>query len=319
MQADATDVIDTAIAWHLRLAEADARAWADFVAWLEASPAHAAAYDRVAAEDRLIAAAPFRSGEDARAGNDNVPAPAWRRWAGPLGGAAAAAAIAAICLPMLLPMRAAPYQVATRDGERRTLSLEDGTRIQLSGGTRLVLDRNDPRIATLEQGEALFHVRHDAARAFTVKVGEVAVQDLGTVFDVAHAGSRLNVAVAEGSVRFQSRGPAVTLKPGDALSARADGTSIVQTRIAPQQVGGWRDGTLGFDGQPMHEVAGALKRLYGLEIALEGSLSERPFTGLVRFSGQAERDVPHLAELIGASWRRDGKRWILSSETPATP
>jgi transmembrane sensor len=34
---------------------------------------------------------------------------------------------------------------------------------------------------------------------------------------------------------------------------------------------------------------------------------------MVRFTGVAERDVPHLAELIGATWRRDGQQWILSN------
>lgn len=317
VEADATDTIDAAIAWHLRLADADEAVWAAFIAWLEESPAHAAAYDRVAAQDRLIAAVPFPAPAPQRAEPEPARLSSWRRWVWPAGGAAAAAAIAALAVPSLLPQRSAPYQVATRDGERRVVTLGDGSRIELSGGTRLTLDRNDPRTASLERGEALFHVRHDDLRPFTVQVGAVAVQDLGTVFDVTHGDGQLKVAVAEGAVRIQPRGAAVTLGPGDALSARADGTGLVQMRIAPQQVGGWRRGQLGFEGQPLREVAATLKRLYGLNIALEGSLSERPFTGLVRFSGQADRDVPHLAELIGASWRRDGGGWILSGDQPA--
>lgn len=316
VQVETADAIETAIAWQLRLAEADEAGWAAFIAWLEESPAHAAAFDRVAAADRMIEGAAFPEPAP-YAENDNGAAPRrWRWWAG---GAAVAAAVAlAAVLPRIAPP-AQPYQIATRDGERQTVTLADGSRIELSGGTRLTLDRADPRVATLDRGEALFHVRHDAAAPFTVKVGAVTVRDLGTVFNVTHEGERMSVAVSEGSVAFQPGAEAVTLRPGDALSARDDGSAIVRSRIATTLVGAWRSGRLSFTGQPLGEVAGALKRLYGMDIALRGTLSERPFTGAVQFTGVADRDVPRLAELIGATWRRDGGTWIMAEQGPNAP
>lgn len=315
VQVETEDAIQTAIAWQLKLAEADEAVWAAFVAWLEESPLHAEAYDRVAATDRLIAEARFPEPAPI-AENDNLPAP--RRWLWWTGGAAAAAAVALAIVPTIQP-RAQTYQVATRDGERRTVSLGDGTQIELSGGTQLTLDRADSRVATLDRGEALFHVRHDSRAAFTLTVGGVAVQDLGTVFNVTHVDGRMSVAVSDGSVAFQPGGAAVTLRAGDAVSARDDGGDVARTRVAPALVGGWRSGRLSFAGQPLHEVAGSLKRLYGTDIALRGTLSERPFTGVVQFSGVADRDVPRLAELIGATWRRDGGQWILAEQGPSAP
>ena len=49
-------IVDQAIAWHLRLAHASDDNWMAFTAWLEADPAHAAAYDRIITDD--IYAAP---------------------------------------------------------------------------------------------------------------------------------------------------------------------------------------------------------------------------------------------------------------------
>lgn len=315
MQVETADAIEMAIAWQLRLAEADAADWAAFIAWLEECPAHAEAYDRVATTDRILGDARFPE-PPPTAENDNGPAPRrWRWWAS---GAAAAAAITLVLMPTMRPA-AQTYKVATRDGERRTIALDDGTRIDLSGGTRLTLDRRDPRIATLDRGEALFQVRHDPANAFTLNVGGVAVRDLGTVFNVARLDGHIRVAVSDGAVAFRPGASAVTLHAGEALSARDDGAGIARTRIAPVLVGGWRSGRLSFTGQPLGEVAGALKRLYGMDIALRGTLSERPFTGVVQFSGAADRDVPRLAELIGATWRRDGGQWILAEQAPTAP
>lgn len=304
--------MDTAIAWQLRLAEADAAQWAEFVDWLEASPANAQAYDRVATADRLVAEARFPA-PAVLAENDNAPTPRGMRWWIGGGAVAAAAAIALAVAPSMLP-RSQPYQVATRDGERQTIALGDGTRIELSGGSQLTLDRANPRVASLDRGEALFHVRHDQAAAFTLRVGDVSVRDLGTVFNVARRPGRVQVAVAEGAVAFEPKGSSLTLSPGDALSAREDGSGISRSRVTPDLVGGWRAGRLSFAGQPLREVAGELKRLYGTQIALRGSLSERPFTGVVHLSGAADRDVPRLAELIGATWRRESGQWILAEQ-----
>lgn len=316
VQVEPANAIDGAIAWHVRLADADEGAWAAFIAWLEASPAHADAYDRVAAMDRAIGETHFPAAAPA-VSNDNAPAP--RRWLWPAGGIAAAAALALAFVPGLLPRGSQAYQVATRDGEHRVVALADGSSIELSGGTKVTLDRADARVATLDQGEALFHIRHDAAHPFQLRAGETVIRDLGTVFNVAHTDQRLVVAVAEGAVLFQPGGAAATLRPGEQLTATDRGEGLVRSRIAPALVGGWRSGRLSFDGEALHEVAATVKRLYGTEIALEGRLPDRPFTGVLHFSGAADRDVPHLAALIGATWRREAGRWILAEQKPNTP
>ncbi|MBN8811072.1 MULTISPECIES: FecR domain-containing protein [unclassified Sphingomonas] len=312
MTADRVSIVDQAIAWHLRLAEADETGWAAFVAWLEADPAHAEAYDRLAAGDRLLDAATFSAAPAPVADNDNPAGP--RRWWWALGaGGAVAAALSVVALqPGLLKPPSSAYVVATANGERKTVTLGDGTRIELGGGTAIRLDRADDRVASLERGEAVFHVRHDPARPFTVDAAGVAVRDLGTVFDLAVADTRIHVAVAEGSVMVAPEREALRLGAGDAVALDRGSGRIARSRLAPELVGGWRTGSLSFDGARVGDVAAALTRLYGTELALAPNLSNKPFTGMVRFTGAADRDVPHLAELIGATSRREGNRWILS-------
>ncbi|MFD1788329.1 FecR family protein [Sphingomonas floccifaciens] len=310
---DGADMIDRAIAWHVRLPDATPEVWAAFVDWLEADPAHAAAYDRIAAADRALDARAFPAPAPL-AGNDNdacAASPRRRGW-WLAGGGAVAAGVAALLAITLLPTRADPYVVATAAGERRSVDLPDGSRIELSGGTRLRLDRAAPRFAALEAGEALFHVRHDPGAPFVVVADGRTVQDVGTVFNVASDGHHLSVAVAEGAVVYEPKGVAVRLNPGDALQATSGATNFVRSTVAPREVGGWREGVLTFTSEPLGEVAAALERLYGFHIILSPGLSARPFTGMVRFSGTADRDVPHLAELIGATWRRDKQGWVLA-------
>lgn len=312
MNADG-DIIDQAIGWHLRLADASDADWSDFVTWIEADPAHATAYDTIAGQDRLIENAHFPEVASQPIGaNDN----ARPRWPWLVGGTAAAAVVAALLVPSVLAPRSSSYQIATRAGERRTVALADGTTIEMSGGTALTIDRANARVASLDRGEAVFLVRHDSAHPFTVSAGGTTIRDLGTTFNVARHEQQLSVAVSEGSVLFQPGPNALTLKAGDAVSARSDG-SVVRSKIDPGAVGSWRIGMIGFEGQRLGEVAATIERLYGMRVVMDGRLSARPFTGMIRFTGAADRDVPHLAALIGAAWRRDGERWILSDSASA--
>ena len=298
------DTVDQAIVWHLRTPDMGAAEWEAFTAWLEASPAHAEAYDRVAAGDRTQPLPQPKSRP--------IVAPPLRRrlpWGIAAGGVAAASA-ALLMFGLPAQRGASPYEIVTAPGEQRTVTLDDGTSVQMNGGTRLKLDHADTRVATLESGEAVFRVKHNADAPFRLVSGAVAVEDVGTVFNAVRDGSRFDVAVAEGAVRFVTAGRSVLLGQGSGLSFR--GTSASLFRIAPGEVGGWRGGRLTFQTETMRYVADAVARRTGAKLSLAPQLSAKPFTGIVNVTGDARRDVPHIAALMGVNWRRDGEQWILA-------
>lgn len=301
-------IADEAASWLLRQDEMAAADWHGFVEWLEADPRHAEAYDRLAMAEGALQAAP-RSTTSIR-----VPEPAndrghvaWR-WVG--GAAASAAAVAAVLL--LRPTGPDIYAVETKAGETRQIALDEGSRVEVAGGSRLILDRKNPRAVTLEHGDALFHVRHDAEHPFTVRSGNLEVQDVGTVFNVTRDGSDFAVEVAEGSVLFQPRGEAVTLKAGATVSVNEDRQEVRVGQIATGLVGSWRTGRMTFANTPVSQVLRTMQRLSGTKLVANDGLSSRAVTGIITLSGEAKRDVPHIAALIGANWRVDGERWILS-------
>lgn len=319
-------MIDEAIDWHLRqrdMAEAD---WEAFVAWLEADPANAAAYDRVAADDRLLADVPALSAPVSApvVPPRPLPAPARRTMGGALsrrpwiaGAAAIAATLVLVASPIsnLLRGPSGMATVRTRAGEHRDLTLADGTRVAMDGATTLRVDRGDPRVAYLDAGAAEFRVTHDAAHPFAVHSGSVTLEDVGTTFAVTRTGPRLEVAVAEGSVRFQPDTDALTLTAGRRLALDEARGRVTLGTVAPSDVAGWRGDRLSFSGEPLSAVAAALERRYGTPVTFAGGLSDQPFTGMIALSGSAERDIPHLAALIGANWRHERGAWILGPQT----
>ncbi|MET0138318.1 MAG: FecR domain-containing protein [Sphingobium sp.] len=314
---DATvDAREAAIAWHVAMPSMNEAQWTAFTAWLEAEPAHAAAYDEVASADRALAGIGRRAQGEGRVGAGIAP-PEYLRtrpsrrplWIG----AASAASLAALLLVGTAQWGRQDnrYTVVTQAGTSRSIAMGDGSTVVLNGGTRMAFDHDAPRMARLDEGEALFTVRHDADRPFSVTVGRFRVEDVGTVFNVVRNKERLSVSVAEGRVMFDPDGARLMLGAGDAVTVDEARNAVIRTRVAG--VGGWRSGALEFVDAPLEDVAAAIHRSTGARIIVSAPLSQAPFTGNIRLSGRAGTDARHLATLVGANVYRDGGKWVLSS------
>lgn len=126
---------------------------------------------------------------------------------------------------------------ASRTGEVRTVTLEDGSRITLRPDSALTarLSRK-ARQVELASGGAYFAVAPDAERPFTVAAYATEVRVVGTRFDVARRPDGVRVAVAEGVVDVAPAAP-----PREAPGAPAAGARLT----AGQQVFARTDGALG--------------------------------------------------------------------------
>jgi transmembrane sensor len=127
---------EEALGWVIRTRDPEFQDWDAFTLWLEAHPAHAPAYDALmAADSDLDSIVPEDPVIMPVAANDRGPRRPLR-WIG--GGAVAAALVGVISVGLL--NRSDIYSVTTRPGETRTIALDDGTRVELNGGTTMRFD-----------------------------------------------------------------------------------------------------------------------------------------------------------------------------------
>jgi transmembrane sensor len=125
----------------------------------------------------------------------------WRR----LGVAASVLAILGGTLTML-ELSAPIY--ATALGEQRSIQFEDGSTVELNSRSEIrVKYSKQERDVELIEGQALFHVAHDASRPFIVAVGATRVRAVGTQFDVYKKSNGTVVTVVEGRVAVYSAAP----------------------------------------------------------------------------------------------------------------
>lgn len=305
---------DEAAAWHVRLGgDATPADWEAFTLWLEADPAHLAAYDLVSLADAGLDDLPLAP---------PAPLPAYaeprrpgRRTFLAWGGAAVAAALVGAIT--LMP-GGGTYEIVTAPGERRVIALDEGSRIEVNGDSRLLLDRGDVRFARVERGEALFTVVHDDARPFRVEAGEARLIDLGTVFNVLHDGGRTEVAVSEGEVEWRRANARVNLTPGMALSQRGSESPVV-TRPAVETIGGWREGRLSYSAARYDAVAADLSRNLGARVTIDTAAAARTFSGVIVIDRDPDVTLRRAGALLELNARRDGEGWLLAVERGARP
>ncbi|MDI1250369.1 MAG: FecR domain-containing protein [Lacunisphaera sp.] len=191
----------------------------------------------------------------------------WLRW--PLMAGAALSAAAAVALVIWLGRPATQFEhLATPAAHRSTLTLADGTRVELNAQTSLAveLDGRERRVR-LAAGEAFFTVRKDATRPFTVETPAGSVRVTGTQFNVrTDAAVPLEVTVLEGSVQARPTGAngaaaaPLALAAGDQLAA---GTVTHLSVDALNRALAWRAGQCISVDMPLREALARFARYHG--------------------------------------------------------
>jgi transmembrane sensor len=318
-----------AAAWVVRLQapEAGEAEWLEFEAWLTATPRARAAYDDAMA---LWLLADLHQ-------DDAATAPTRRRsrrappWAA-LGGAGLAAGLASVLAVVMLvrapspPVRpsVAPAATvyATASGERRTVMLADGSRLDLSGGTQVSVTLGaHARRATLSAGEVAFTVVHDPARPFAVAVGDREVRDLGTEFDIRREGDQIRVTVRRGRVEVAAndggRGAPIALGAGRQLT-HDEGTAVsTVSRVSADEVFAWKQGRLIYRDQPLRMVVDDLNRYFPHAVRIEGErVAELRFTGVLTVDGE-DATIRRLVGLLPISATRINGATVLKAREDA--
>ena len=156
---------------------------------------------------------------------------------------------------------------ATAIGEMRTITLTDGSTIQLGSNSRVaVAYSRRQRDLRLEQGEVFLNVASQPGRPLRVQVLQRQVIAVGTRFSVRRDGETLRVAVTEGRVRLENATrrhvvPATLLPAGTVAIADQDGVNV--RHLSAREMAAllsWREGLLVFRSTPLADAVAEFNR-----------------------------------------------------------
>jgi transmembrane sensor len=214
----------------------------------------------------------------------------------------AAAVIAGVATLLLLGWmrhvdQARDTTISAAVGVNREVQLPDGSTVTLAAGSKLSTQfTRGERNVFLENGEALFKVKHIHARPFIVHAMDTTVTAVGTAFNVRAESGVVRVTVTEGIVDVAHQRPILgelrqwvggsagdfRLASGNQVTLSAGAPKPVAITAASPQVTTWVGGTLSFVDEPLVSVVAAVNRYARVPLVLEdGDLGSYRYTGTV--------------------------------------
>jgi transmembrane sensor len=164
------------------------------------------------------------------------------------------------------------YQTAK--GEQKQIQLSDGSLIELNTDTKLQVSYTlFSRKVTMEHGEALFTVKHDADKPFEVAASGGIIRDIGTQFNVYQQADKVSVTVLEGEVSVSKTQGSTSqmLTAGMQYTYNQNGQSQLANNGDYIDVGNWREGRIVFKGQRLDVVLEQLSRYHAVKLSTSNS------------------------------------------------
>lgn len=185
--------------------------------------------------------------------------------------------------------------ISTGKNERQKLSLPDGTEIFMNANTTISYHKSEflkARNVEMEEGEAYFNVIHDEKNPFSIKVGELNVNDLGTSFNLKVEPKQVVVVVNSGKVSLEKDKDVdkILLAPEDKGTFNKETKEMSSAKNKDLNYRAWHDKTLHYEKTPLAEVSADLKELFGTQLIFQdAALKERTLSAY--FKDKTEDEI----------------------------
>lgn len=181
--------------------------------------------------------------------------------------------------------------ISTEDNAAITyLVLPDGTNISLNAATTIKYKKDDfisNRKLELLKGEVFIQVtKHRKASQFSVDLGDVVAEDIGTSFNVARKEEKVAVIVEEGKVALKHAGSGlhVLLTPGKLGTYNMDTKKLSATDNLNTNYKAWIDRKFIFKEVSLKDVTDQMQQVYLTPIRIKGdALKDRKLTARLHY------------------------------------
>lgn len=159
-------------------------------------------------------------------------------------------------------------------GQRMSVTLSDGTQVQLNGNSRIeypVIFSRKQRNVKLS-GEAFFEVKHDERHPFIVETFASKVEVLGTRFNVYadEASEYFSTALVDGKVKVTTNDETaeqVVLAPDEMV--RVVNNHLVVTKVDAENLISWTEGYVNLADTDFESLMRRFENVYGVKIVIE--------------------------------------------------
>ena len=216
----------------------------------------------------------------------------------------AAALVAAVLLGWHIADLRKPetFEMVAERGQKSSLTLPDGSKVWLNSASKLTYtsDYNSKDRNIILDGEAFFDVARNENLPFIVHANGMAVQALGTKFNVKAYSDETEVTaiLVEGSVKASAAGVDLLLLPYFVASYDRSTDEMVSTYVSDREHAvPWIKNEILFSNDSLKDIASVLERMYNVTVVFENEkIADYTYTGLIRYNS-----LQQILELISGT------------------
>ncbi|MFD2035129.1 FecR family protein [Belliella marina] len=208
-------------------------------------------------------------------------------------------------------------------GRKTKLTLEDGTKVWVNSGSKLVypVSFNNKERKIFVEGEAFFEVTKDNERPFIVETNDTNLRVLGTSFNVSSYSDdqTISAVLVTGSLMVlvdkssKIRKKETLLKPNDRLSFHKASKKTVVKKVNVSPYISWKDGYLIYNSTSLKKVFTQLERYYNIEIVLSDPLiSQEKLSGKLDLKQNAEEILEIICSTSKLKLDKNERRYIIN-------
>jgi transmembrane sensor len=189
-------------------------------------------------------------------------------------------------------------------GGQYQVKLPDGTRVWLNSASTISYPTNfnsKTRNVTLS-GEAYFEVAKNKDQPFIINAGKVAVEVLGTHFNImAYANEpSVNTTLLEGSVKVSTAELSEMIVPGQEAQVNKD-IQLVKANI--DEVVAWKNADFLFANSDIQSIMRKVERWYNVKVAYTGEMPVKHFNGEIPRNTDIKKLLGVLEQMGGVHFK----------------
>lgn len=194
------------------------------------------------------------------------------------------------------------FEMVAERGQKSSLTLPDGSKVWLNSASKLTYtsDYNSKDRNIILDGEAFFDVARNENLPFIVHANGMAVQALGTKFNVKAYSDETEVTaiLVEGSVKASAAGVDLLLLPYFVASYDRSTDEMVSTYVSDREHAvPWIKNEILFSNDSLKDIASVLERMYNVTVVFENEkIADYTYTGLIR-----NNSLQNILELISGT------------------
>ncbi len=190
-------------------------------------------------------------------------------------------------------------------GKNSSIRLPDGTMAYLNAGSKLmyptVFGEKTREVVLI--GEGYFEVAHNPEQPFVVKINDLSVVALGTIFNISAypADKIVETMLVQGKVVLRDNSSNIykkdfVLKPNDLATFNRETLVTTSRQVDASQYVAWHKGILNFQSADLNDIIIKVERYYNIKLLLENPmLGTRSITGKLMLKEDKERVLEVLA------------------------